>query len=94
MSVRVNLPPGCEGIDPLNGSRPYMARAGTAVTVSDEDAARLNRMPSNGTAGLLDARFRVLSLGTKAGRWCGACKRLWQAWSQVCPRCGAATEPE
>lgn len=45
-----------------------------------------------GTAGqILSADFTT-SIGTKKGRWCFDCKRLWQAWSEICPRCGGPTQ--
>jgi hypothetical protein len=31
------------------------------------------------------------SFGTKKGRACRPCKRTWNAWNAVCPRCGQAT---
>ena len=89
----VQLPPGCIGLDPGPGQRPYMARAGTAVTVSDEHAAALDAMPGNGTAGLVSGKFRAF-IGTKAGQRCPSCDRRWQAWTTECHSCHAATVPE
>jgi hypothetical protein len=74
-----------------DGTR-YAAKAGGAVTVEDRHAAAVNRQ-IGGDAGLAHAGFRGF-LGTKTGRWCTACARLWNAWSHDCPRCGGATKPE
>jgi hypothetical protein len=92
VSVRVQLPPGCEGF--TGGSERYRARPGGVVTVSDEDARKLDAMPGNGTAGLVTARSRVFA-GTRKSRWCFACTpaRVWNAWTTRCHRCGGATQP-
>lgn len=71
----------------------YKARKGSSVTVADEHASAI-RHQVGGDAGLVgSARFGAF-VATKAGRWCGPCRRLWQAWSHVCPRCGLETVPE
>ena len=92
MSVRVQLPPGCEGRNLEDGTR-YDARKGGAVTVADEHAAAVQRF-SGGDAAILNGSFRMFG-GTKTGRWCPACRFLAQAWSRTCPRCerrGVVTE--
>jgi hypothetical protein len=89
MPVRVNLPDGCEGLQLQDGTRYDAPRAGGAVTVSDDHARWIN----GGDGALVQASGRQF-LGTKRGRWCEACRRLWQVWSVVCPRCGEATVPE
>lgn len=91
MSLKVTLPPGCSGFSMQDGTE-YKGRPGGHVTVADEHAPYIRRQVG-GDAGLVGhASFRVLGLGTKKGRWCGTCKRTWQAWSAECPRCGEATE--
>ncbi len=42
----------------------------------------------------LNVHFYDGGLGTKRGRWCAACCRIWNAWSHKCPKCGAQTEAE
>jgi hypothetical protein len=87
---RVNLPPGCDGLNMQDGTRYTAPRAGGAVTVSDRHAHAITRQARGGDAGLLDGRFKGF-LGTKRGRWCRSCRRLWNAWSAACPRCEADT---
>lgn len=89
MPVRVNLPPGCEGINMEDGTR-YTGKPGQQVTVSEGHARAINRQ-IGGDAGLAYAGFRGF-VGTKKGRWCAACARVWNAWSHTCPKCGSNTE--
>jgi hypothetical protein len=92
MSVTVNLPPGCSALDMQDGTR-YQGRPGGHVNVADEHAPFVRRA-TGGDAGLTGhGGFRAF-IGTKAGRWCQACKFLAQAWSRECPRCGRPTEAE
>jgi hypothetical protein len=71
----------------------YAGKPGGHVTVSDEHAPHIRRQ-TGGDAGLTGhGSFRSF-MGTRAGRWCAACRFLAQAWSTSCPRCGAATIPE
>jgi len=74
-----------------DGTR-YSARKGQAVTVADEHAAAVQRY-SGGDAAILSGQFRTFG-GTKAGRWCQACRRLWNAWNDACVKCGGETIPE
>lgn len=92
----VNLPPGCRSLQMQDGQRYVAGRAGGHVTVSDDHAAAIDKVSGNGTAGLVTGKFRAFGGGKKAGRWCRSCQpaRLWNAWNDTCPRCGAATEPE
>lgn len=92
MPVTVNLPPGCSGFNMQDGTN-YKGRPGGTVTVSDEHAAAIRRQVG-GDAGLTGhSSFRVLA-GTKTGRWCQACRRLWNRWNKTCVKCGAETVPE
>ena len=97
MTRQVNLPPGCKSLQMEDGTRYVAGRTGGRVTVDDSHAAAIDRIPGNGTAGLVTGNpGTFVASGKKNGRWCTACSpaRLWNAWSAVCPRCGAATEPE
>lgn len=87
----MHLPPGCEGL--TGGAERYRARPGGTVTVTDDDAKRINAMPGNGTAGLVTAAYRVF-LGTKKGMRCPADGRVWNAWTEHCHSCGTATVPD
>jgi hypothetical protein len=93
---QVNLPPGCRSLQMEDGKRYVAGRSGGQVSVSDDHAKAIDRLAGNGTAGLITAGFRQFGAVRKPGRWCTSCQpaRLWQPWSETCPRCGAATEPE
>jgi hypothetical protein len=67
------------------------ARPGGAVSMPDEHA-KLMQGSRNGRLGILTVNGT--SIGTKAGRRCGGCGFLAQAWSVLCPRCGGDTAPE
>lgn len=88
MSVRVNLPPGCSGFRAQDGTL-YSARKGTSVVVEDAHEGFL-RNGMHVRAGVISVAGAT-SLGTKRGRLCAACKRIWQCWSVTCPKCGAET---
>lgn len=91
MGVKVKLPPGCSGIDAQDGTR-YTGRKGGVVEVSDTHAAAIRRSQHQdiGMLSGTEAHF----IGTKKGRWCEPCKRLWNAWSTECPKCGVPTTEE
>ena len=89
--VKINLPPGCGGFTSADGSR-YDAKPGTSVDVSDVHAARL-RKSAHTAVGMITVDPGTV-IGTKGGRVCAPCRRTWQVWSDVCPRCGRPTEPE
>jgi hypothetical protein len=94
--VKVQLPPGCSGV--TVGGKRYGGigknKPGGSITVSERDAAAINRAAGNGEAGLLTASKSVYVRTQKKGRWCGVCRRLWHAWSVVCPKCGRDTTQE
>lgn len=92
MSVKVQLPPGCSGFDCKDGTKYTAARPGGSVTVEDRHAHAINT-GQFGQQGLVSAKG-AQSFGTKRGRRCTPCKRLWNAWSAQCPRCGAPTTEE
>lgn len=91
MAVRVEMPAGCFGFSMQDGTK-YSGRPGGHVTVTDEHARAIERT-NGGDAGLVQAKYRSF-MGTKAGRWCESCRRLWNSWSVACPRCGKDTVPE
>jgi len=90
MSETFTLPPGCQGFTTASRETLRPNSNGT-ITLEDHHAARLKKSAHN-TIGLITSQSH--RLGTKAGRWCAGCKRLWQAWSLECPKCGAETRPE
>lgn len=92
----VNCPPGLASLRMEDGTRYKATRPGGRVEVSGEHAAAIDRIPGNGTAGLVTAGFRVYGSSPKAGRWCRECSpaRLWNPWNASCPKCGSATVPE
>lgn len=89
MSVKVQLPPGCKGFDCADGTKYTANRAGGSVTVEDRHAKAINT-GQYGEKGLVSAKG-ALSFGTRKGKHCQPCKRLWNAWNTECPRCGAPT---
>jgi hypothetical protein len=71
----------------------YSARPGSHVNVSDDHAAAIRRQVG-GDAGLVGhGAFRAFG-GTKDGRWCEPCRRLWNRWNLLCVKCGGETVPE
>lgn len=91
MGVKVNLPPGCSGFNCADGTR-YSGKPGGTVEVADRHAKAIN----TGAYGQQDfiAAKGALSFGTKNGRWCQTCNRLWNAWNHVCSKCGNETVAE
>ena len=90
MGTRAHLPPGCGGFTCADGTR-YDTRPGGTVTLDDRHAKALAASQYAGTGFI---RAESFTIGTREGRWCRPCRRLWQAWSVVCPRCGHTTVPE
>lgn len=88
MSQRVNLPPGCGGFTCADGTR-YNAKPGTSVVLEDQHAKALSQSQHQ-SIGLVKAG-ESFALGTKRGRYCEVCARMWQAWSVQCPKCGRET---
>ena len=88
---RVNLPAGCGGFTSADGSR-YDAKPGTSVELSDVHAARLAKS-QHASIGMITLNPGT-RIATKGGRRCAPCRRLWNVWSVVCPKCGQPTEPE
>lgn len=90
--TRVQLPDGCSGLDMANGKKYTAEKPGGTVEVTGKDAHYLDTS-WYGQSGVMHGSSQF-TLGTKTGRWCTTCSRLWQAWSTTCPRCGADTKPE
>lgn len=87
--MRVNLPPGCSGLDCKDGTKYTASRPGGSVDVEDRHARAING-GQYGQQGFISAKG-AQSFGTRRGMYCEPCKRLWNAWSATCPRCGAST---
>ncbi len=91
MSVRVKLPPGCSGVDSRDGTKYTSNRPGGTVTINDQHAAEMSRSKRTGSDNGMLSLKESWSFGTRTGRWCGTCRRLWNSWSIVCPKCGRDT---
>ena len=89
MSVKVQLPPGCSGLDCKDGTKYTAGRPGGSVTVDDRHASAINT-GQYGDTGLVSAKGAV-SFGTKRGQRCTSCNRTWNAWNTLCPKCGTKT---
>jgi hypothetical protein len=87
----VQLPDGCSGLDMANGVKYTADRPGGHVEVTSADATYLNRS-WYGQNGVMTGSAQF-SFGTRRTRWCAPCRRAWNAWSDLCPRCGEATQP-
>lgn len=88
----VQLPTGCKGLDMANGIKYDADRSGGQVEVSEKDARYINRS-WYGQSGVMRGGPQF-AFGTRRGRRCIPCKRTWNAWSFLCPRCGAETTEE
>jgi hypothetical protein len=78
----------------MAGGRKYTADPGGKVDVDAKDAHYISTsFYGPGQAGIMRGGPQF-SIGTRLGRWCAACKRIWQAWSITCPRCGEDTTPQ
>lgn len=93
---RVFLPPGCLGF--ADGSKKYLGVNGPGSFVNLEDGspqlAKL-RNQDYASAGLVDAGpEKFFTVRKDDGRWCKPCRRVWNRWNAVCPKCGADTLPE
>ena len=92
MGVKVQLPPGCSGFDCADGTKYTANRKGGTVEVSDRHASAINS-GQYGQQDFISAKS-ALSFGTKNGRWCQRCNRLWNAWNKTCSKCGDPTMTE
>lgn len=87
--MKITMPPGCEGFNMEDGTR-YSGKPGGTVEVSDRHAKAVDRQ-IGGDGGLAYAGGYRGFVGTKTGRWCAPCRRIWNAWSHTCPKCGEPT---
>jgi hypothetical protein len=88
---KIQLPDGCYSLNMANGKRYDAAKPGGTVEVSSKDAHYISTS-FYGQTGIMRGSEQFAFRG-RSGRWCTSCKRLWHAWSHVCPRCGADTTP-
>lgn len=92
---RIPLPPGCCGF--ADGNQKYLAERGPGSFVNLEDGSpQLKKLRNQdyAQAGLVDCGPEKFTMGTQDGRWCSACRRLWNRWNLTCSRCGEPTIPE
>ena len=92
----VNLPPGNSSLRFEDGSRAVAGRPGGRVQVTDAQAAAINSMGGNGTAGLVNGNPGEFFRARGKGRVCRQCSpnRRYFPFTEHCHRCGEATEPE
>lgn len=77
-----------------NGRQYTADQPGGTVEVSGRDARFIGTsFYGPGQSGIMRGGPQF-TIATRAGRWCTPCKRIWQAWSKSCPRCGGETTPE
>lgn len=88
---KVTLPEGCTGLDFDNGSS-VSGPQGSAVEVTDAQAREIDGSWYK-RSNVMNSSQR-LSIGTKGGKYCTPCRRLWNAWNETCPKCGEPTENE
>jgi len=74
-----------------DGSVHPATRSGV-ISVPDEYSSELRS--SNAVRNGILSTGRSFSLGTRRGMRCNSCKRTWQAWTRICPRCDKETIPE
>lgn len=89
--TKVNLPPGCYGFECSDGTKYTARKPGGAVDVLDHHASDINK----GQFGQQDfiSATGSLAFGTKRGKECLACHRVWNLWNHTCPKCDAVTVP-
>ena len=80
--VRVELPPGCEGIDTPDRSRTYSGRRGESALVDDPHYARQLQ-----AAGMRILPSRAIGFSNAPG-WDCTCGRSNFAWAEKCSGCG------
>jgi hypothetical protein len=90
--TRVQLPDGCYGLDMANGKKYTADKPGGQVEVTERDSKYIGTS-WYGQTGVMSGS-QTLSFGTKRGRWCWTCRRLWNNWTTSCHKCGELTEPE
>jgi hypothetical protein len=93
------LPPSCGGF--ADGDTKYLAERGPGsfVNIDDSDPAgrrALQKLRGQDyvSAGLVAGEEKFFAVTGNDGRWCSGCRRLWNRWNHVCPKCGHDTTPE
>ena len=89
MGVKVQLPPGCSGFDCKDGTKYTANKPGGKVEVEDRHASAINS-GQYGDTGFISAKGS-LSFGTREGKQCPQCSRVWNVWNSVCPKCDVET---
>jgi hypothetical protein len=89
--TRVQLPDGCYGLEMASGRKYDAPRSGGTVEVDPADARYIGTS-FYGQSGIMRGGEQFC-IGTRKGRRCPECTRIWQAWSALCPRCNKPTEP-
>jgi hypothetical protein len=89
--TRVQLPNGCYKLDMANGVSYKADKPGGSVEVTGRDAHFIDTS-FYGQTGIMRGSAQF-AFGTRKGRLCEACNRLWNVWSTECPRCGEGTTP-
>lgn len=82
--TQITLPDGCRGVDMATGQ--YTARPGDRIQVSPGNADIIRQRAAQVRRG------EAFAFGTKRGRSCGPCGRVWNAWNTSCPKCQTSTE--
>lgn len=82
--TRITLPDGCRGVDMATGQ--YTSRPGDTITVSTGNADLIRQRAARVRHG------EQFAFGTRRGRACTPCRRVWNAWNATCPKCGEPTE--
>jgi hypothetical protein len=92
---RVLLPRDCAGFSD-DGER-FMAERGPGSFLNLDDDRQLAKLRNQeySSAGLADCGpEKYFTRRTLDGRWCPACRRMWNRWNDICPCCEAETVPE
>jgi hypothetical protein len=87
--TQVRLPDGCSSLKLEDGTKYRAGRQGGTVDVEPQHARAIDR--HYGSLGIMRGGM-TFSIGTKTGRFCEPCGREWNAWNELCPRCGGSTE--
>lgn len=89
MSQKVSLPPGCSGFTTADGGTIKADKPGGSVELTDRQASALNK--SQYAEQDFIKAGAGWSFGTHRGMFCAPCAREWNAWNDVCPKCGGKT---
>ena len=87
--MKVTVPPGCTGLDMQDGTRYTAPRQGGHINVHPAHVAAVKRSWYGDTGTI--ATSEGFSFGTRRGRRCPTCSRVWNVWSTRCPKCTTET---